>query len=140
MLAETAEAKEAMDPGGVVAGAVADDRVGGKVVAQPHHDRAEIDAARLLGRLFRPGEIVGVRGLGLTARRARHVEMLERRGKRGRRRMDWQMRIVDAAELFGARMHVHEGHLRPRNVEQRIALRRQFSHAPADQDDKVGGS
>ena len=60
MLAEAPEAKEAVNPGRIIAGAVAQDGVGGKVVAQPHHDRAEIDLARLLGRLFRPGEIVGM--------------------------------------------------------------------------------
>ena len=53
--------------------------------------------------------------------------------------MDRQMRTIDAAELFGAGMDMHERHLRPRNVEQRVALRRQFAHPPADQNDEVGG-
>ncbi len=53
MGAEAAEAVEAVDPGGVIAGAVAEDRVVGQVVAQPDHDLAEIDAAGLRRRLCR---------------------------------------------------------------------------------------
>ena len=68
MLPEAAEAKEAMNPGGIIAGAVADDGVVGKIFAQPHHDRAEIDGARLLGRRLRPGQIIGVRRFGVAAR------------------------------------------------------------------------
>ena len=139
MLAETAEAEEAINPGRVIAGTVADDGVGRQVVAQPHHDRAEIDRAGLLGRRFGPGEIIGMRRLGLPAQCGRKIDALERGGERRRRRVDRQMRAVDAAEFFGARMHVHEIHLRPRNVEQRVALRRQFAHASADQHDEVGG-
>ena len=45
---------------------------------------------------------------------------------------------VDPAELLGARMHVHEGLLRARNVEQRVALRGQFAHAAADQHHQIG--
>ena len=49
-----------------------------------------------------------------------------------------KLRAIDAAELFGARMHMDERHLRPRNIEQRVALRRQFAEPPADQDDQIG--
>ena len=49
------------------------------------------------------------------------------------------MRTVDAAELLGARMHMHERRLRARNVEQRVALRRQLAEPPADDDDEIGG-
>ena len=129
-----------MNPGGIIAGAVADDGVVGKILAQPHHDRAEIDRARLLGRRLRPGQILGMRGFGVAARRAGHVECLQRRRKPGRRRVDRQRRAVDAPKLFRAGMNMHELHLRPRDVEQRIALRRQFAHAAADQHDKVGRS
>ena len=139
MLAETAEAVEAMNPSGVVSGAVAEDGVGREVFAQPHHDCAEIDRARLLGRLLRPGKIVGMSGRRLTARRRWKLEAIERCGERRRRRVDRQMRAVDAAELLGARMDMHERHLRPRNIEQRVALRRQFAHPAADQDHEVGG-
>ena len=48
------------------------------------------------------------------------------------------MRAVDTAELLGARMHVHERHLRAGNVEQRVALRRQFAEPAADHDDEIG--
>jgi hypothetical protein len=43
------------------------------------------------------------------------------------------MRPIEAAELLGARMDVHEPHLRPRNIDQRVGLRGNFAHAPADQ-------
>ena len=123
MLAKAAKAEEAMDPGRVIASAVAQHGVARKVVPQPHHDGAEIDSARLLGRLLRPGEIVGMRGLGLTAQRPQ-IQVLEHRRECRGRRMDRQMRTVDAAKFFSARMDMHERHLRPRNVEQRVALRR----------------
>ena len=48
MRGKAAEAIEPMDPGGVIARAVAQDGIGGKVFAQPHHHRAEVDAAGLL--------------------------------------------------------------------------------------------
>jgi hypothetical protein len=139
VLPEAAEAKEPMNPGGVVAGAVADDGVVGKILAQPDHDRAEIDGARLLGRSLRPGQILGMCRFGVTTRRARYFEILQRRGKSRRRGVDRQRRAVDAPKLFRAGMDVHERHLRPRNVEQRVALRRQFAHAAADQHDQVRG-
>ena len=47
--------------------------------------------------------------------------------------------MIDAAELFRARMHMHELHLRLGNVEQRIALRRHLAHARADQQHEIGG-
>lgn len=45
------EAMMAMDPAGVVAGAVADDRVLGQAIAQPGHDLAVLERARQLARL-----------------------------------------------------------------------------------------
>ncbi len=110
----------------------------GKIVAQPHHHRAKIDGARLLGRLFRPCDVIGVGALGIAGRRAREFQLLQRRGKGRRRGIDRQMRAVDAAKLLGARMHVHERQLRARNVKQRVALRRQLAEPAADHDDKVG--
>src|SRR5271169_385088 len=81
-----------------------------------------------------------MRGLGVACRRPRKLKGLDRRGEGRGRRMDRQMRAVDAAELLRARMHVDEGRLRPRNVEQRVTLRRQLAEPPADDDDEVGGS
>ena len=45
---------------------------------------------------------------------------------------------IDAAELLGARMHMHESLLRARNVEQRVALRRHFAQPAADQHHEIG--
>ena len=47
------------------------------------------------------------------------------------------MRAVNPAKLFRAGMHMNEGHLRPRNVEQRVALRRQLAEPAAYHDDEV---
>ena len=46
--------------------------------------------------------------------------------------------VKDAAELFRPRMHVHQLHLWLGDVEQRVALRRHFAHATADQQHEVG--
>ncbi len=73
MGAEAAEAEEAVNPGGIIAGAVAQDGIGRQVFAQPHHDRAEIDAARLLGRRLRPLQVIGMGGFGVAGRHAREL-------------------------------------------------------------------
>ena len=46
--------------------------------------------------------------------------------------------MIDAAELLGAGMDMHEGLARARNVEQRIALRGNFPEPAADQHNQVG--
>ncbi len=46
---------------------------------------------------------------------------------------------IDAAELFDAGKHVHEGLARPRNVEERVALRGHLAEPAADEQDEVGG-
>ena len=48
------------------------------------------------------------------------------------------MRPVDAAELLGAGMDVHEGHLRRRDIEQRVALARHLAEPAADEHDEIG--
>src|ERR1700733_4020817 len=63
--------------------------------------------------------------------------MLKRGNEGRRRRIDRKRGAVNTAELFRARMHVDEWNLGLRNIEQRVALRRQFAHAAADQDDEV---
>src|SRR5215213_8450647 len=64
---------------------------------------------------------------------------IKRRRKRRRRGMDGKVRAVHPAELLGARMHVHEGLPRRRNVEDGVALRRQLAEPPADQQNEIGG-
>ena len=129
-----------MHPGGEIAGAGGDEGVLRQILAEPHHDLAEVDAAGLRRRLLGPVQIVVVRGLGLRApgNLVRRLQAFQRRGKAGRRRVDGQMRMIDAAELLGAGMDMHEGLPRPGNVEQRIALRGNFAEPAADQHDQVG--
>ena len=125
--------------GRVIARAVAQDGVGGKVVAQPDHDRAEIDAARLFGRLFRPLRDSRRGCLRLAGGGVRKFQVFERCGEGRGRCIDRELRAVDPAQLLRARMHMHEADLRPGNIEQGITLRRQFTHSPADEDDQVSG-
>jgi hypothetical protein len=98
-------------PGGEVAGAGGDEGVLRQVLPEPHHDLAEVDAAGLRRRLLGPRQIIVVRGLGLRppGNLVRRLQAFQRRGKAGRRRVNGQMRMIDAAELFGAGMHMHEG-------------------------------
>ena len=137
VLGEATKAKEPVNPGGVIAGAVANDGIGSEIFAQPHHHRAEIHCARLLGRLFGPGQIVGMSGLGVARRSADEGQAFQRCRKRRRRRINRKVRTIDAAELFGARMHVHARHLRPGNIEEGVMLRGQFAQASADNDRQV---
>ena len=134
------EAVEAMDPGCVVAGAVTQDGVAGKVLAQPHHDGAEIDSAGLVGGRACPIEEVRMCDRRLLAPRngPRRLQHLRHFGKACRRRMDRKIRPVDAAKLLCTRMNVDEFRPRARNVEQRIALRRDFAEAAADQHHEIG--
>src|SRR5581483_11722165 len=114
-----------VDPGSVVAGAVAEDRVRRQVLAEPHHDRAEVDGAGLLGRYFAPGEILGMRSrrLGLPAWCWRRRKLGQRRRKARRAGLDREMRLVDAADLLGPGVDVDELGTRHRHVEEAVALR-----------------
>src|SRR4029077_17425798 len=97
-------------PGRKISGAAADDGVVGKIFAQPDHDFAEIDAARLWCRLVGPGAIIGVGGLSLRAP-ADFVGRLQafERGCEGRgRSIDCEMRMVDATKFLRAGMDMHE--------------------------------
>ena len=134
------ETIETVDPRRIVAGAVAQDGVARQVVAQPNHDRAEIDATRLLGRHLRPCEKVRVGRVRSRAPRNRvgRLHRVGRFGKRRRARMDCEMRPVEPPELLGARMDVHELGLRSGNVEQAVALRRELAEPTADEEDEVG--
>src|SRR6202034_2636654 len=117
MTGVTAEMKEAMHPRSIVARAVAENGVVRQIFAQPHHYRTEVDAARLLGRFSRPFQEAGMRDLGIAALRLFQFEMIEPCGKRRRRGVDGEVRAVNPAELFGARMNMNERHLRARNIE-----------------------
>ena len=82
--------------------------------------------ARLRRRLLGPGEIVGMRDgrLAFPGDLVRRLQAFQRRAECGRRRVDGERGMIDAAEFLGARMHMHQLHLRLGNVEQRVALRR----------------
>ena len=135
-----AVAAVAVHPDREVSGAVADDGVGRKLVAQAGDDLAEVDGARHRGGLVGPGQEVGMRrrrrrGPG---RRRRGRETLERGRKGGRRCVDGQRRAIDPAELLDAGIDMHERLRRARDVEQRVALRGHLAEPAADQDDEIG--
>ena len=46
--------------------------------------------------------------------------------------------MIDAAEFFRARMHMHQLGLRFGDIEHAVALRRHFAETPADQQHQVG--
>ena len=52
--------------------------------------------------------------------------------------MDCQCRSEDAAQFLSARMHVDDGCARRGQVEQRVALRGDFAHSPAENDHEIG--
>ncbi len=58
--------------------------------------------------------------------------------KRAGRGVDRQRRLIDAAELVGARMHVNERLRRRGHVEERVARRRHLAQALADHQQHVG--
>src|SRR6266567_6362209 len=64
---EAAEAIEAVNPAGIIAGAIAQDRLRLEPLAQVDHDLAEVDRARNGGRLLRPGQVIGMCGARLLA-------------------------------------------------------------------------
>ncbi len=124
MAVEVAEAVEAVQPGGIGPGAVADHRVPLQVFAQPDHDLAQIERAGLgrgdLGpiqivlmarrRLAAPGEGVG-RGQGRQGR-----------GEPARRGHDPQGGAIEAADLVGVGMDMDQGHARVGKLEQAVFL------------------
>ena len=113
-----------MHPAGEVSGALRDDRVGRQVVAQPDHDLAEIDRARHRGRLLAPGEIVGMRSIAFAApgNVLGRLQLFQRNAKCRRRCVNRKMRVVDAAQFFRTRMHMHELDLRFGDIEHAVAL------------------
>src|SRR5439155_7711334 len=49
-----------------------------------------------------------------------------------------KVRTIDAAEFLRARMDMHKGLARPRNDEQRVALRGHLAEPAANQNDQIG--
>ena len=133
---ELVEPPEAMHPDRVVARAVRDDRVG-HAFAQVREAHGEVDRAghrrsaaatprsRHAPRRTTPPSSASTRR-SRTA--AANCAIPERIGSVG---------LVDAAELLGARMHVHERLLRPRDVEQRVAGGRHLAEPRPDDEQHV---
>src|ERR1043165_17817 len=131
---------EAVNPCCVISGAIAQNSVVRQVLAQPHHDRAKIDAARLLGRHLGPREILRVSHVRPLApgNAIGWPYGLQRRGKCGWTRVERQMRAIELPKLLGARMNVDQLHLRRRNAEQRVALRGELAQPSTDKENKIG--
>src|SRR5262245_41667142 len=65
-------------------------------------------------------------------------QFLQCRAECGRSCIDREIRMVDPAKCFGARMHMHQLDLRLRNIEHAVALRGHLAEATADQQQQVG--
>src|SRR6185503_20864533 len=87
-----------------------------------------------------PGKKVGMRGVAVAAPADLfwRLQAVQGRAESGRRRVDGEMRMIDASEFVSAGVHMHEFGLRLRNIEHAVALRRHFADAPANQQDEVG--
>ncbi len=130
-------AVEARDPAGEISSAVRDDRVPGKVLAQPGDDLGELNPARVRGG-FRPFEIVGARLLAPGAPRGTVQLHAFQRGRDLRHAgIDQQLALVDPAELLVARVHVHELLLRPRRLDERVGAGRHLAQARADHEQQI---
>ncbi|MNL32355.1 hypothetical protein D3C87_1542000 [compost metagenome] len=117
------EAMEAVQPGGVVACAVCEDRIVGDVIFNPGHDRPHMDLAGTGLRRRRPFEIGVVHGrLSLGPKRqGRRFEVLDRRDKFCRAGADRKVRAIHAANLFRIREDMDEFLARVGDVDQRVA-------------------
>ena len=141
--AHAAVAVEAVRPRGVIAGAVGQDGIKRclrhdflRHLPQVQRCLAILEDGRplLIGgqlglrfgrRMFPCGSVDGGHG-GQHGARLRHAAV------------DHQFGLVNAAQLFGVRMDVHQALARHGCVEQRVAARRHFAEAWADGDDQVG--
>ena len=135
---ETAEAIEAVNPGGVIACAVGQCGVGGQMAAQPDHDLAEIHRAGLRRRPFRPIQIVLPRCAHIAVVRMR-CQCRQRGCEGARAGVNAQMRAPHPADLFALRIQMHRLHLRLGQVEQRIALLGQLIGPPARDNHQIAG-
>ena len=129
---------EAVDPGGVVAGAVGDDGVGREEIAQGADDLGQLHRTGDLHRRA-PGKVVGADGGALRGPdgRGRRLEAGERCRQFRHARIDGQVRGIDAAQLLGARVDVHERLSRRRHLEKGVAARRHFAESRPENEGEV---
>ena len=114
-------APEAVNPDGVIAGAVADDRILRQAFAEIAHDPCELDVARRRGR-FGKGKIIRMRRLEFVAARLMlWLQPADRRHERRAVRDDAEGRRIDPSNFLRVRIDVNQRLLRLRNVEQAVA-------------------
>src|SRR5258708_1739504 len=110
------------------------------MLAKPYHDGAEIDRARLRARSIGPIKVVGVRPLSAAApdNRIERLQLFRRGSKGDRRSMYGQIRSIETTKLFRPRVHMDKLGLRSRNLDEFVALRSDFPHPAADEENEVG--
>ena len=82
---------------------------------------------------------VGLRRLRSPGNHIRRLQTLQRGGEGGGRGVDAQARMIDPAQLLRVPMHMHQILAGRGDVEERVALRGNLRHAPADQQHEIGG-
>ncbi len=129
-----------MHPNGVVAGAVADDRVVGQGGVQGLDRLTVLEITRNLRWRTGPGQIIhmGVFGLVLPGEVKWRLHPRHRPGKAVRRTDDTERRLIDLAQLLRVGEDVDQGLFRLRDIDQGIGGGRHLGHARADQDQQVG--
>ncbi len=139
--AEATVAVVAVDPDGVVAGAVGDHRVVGQRLAQVPDDLAEIHAGELARGGLAPRLVIAAQRL--RPHRARRPAERSTRHKsvdhERRRGGDRQIRVPHPAELRRLGMHVGDQVPEPALLRQPgVAATRDLAEASAEQDDQIG--
>ncbi len=130
--------EEAVDPDGIVAGAVGDDRILGQGLAQPGHHLAHLQLARRRGGLDVRQIVLARRRRPVVPGAPLHCGKLCRRVGEGLLPgIDTQDRLIDAAQLLGAGMDVDQRLTRRRNLQQSIATGRHLAQARPQGDQQI---
>ena len=139
MRVEAAEAVIPVQPDREVAGPVGQDRVLGQRVAHVAQDLAQLQRTGVGARLLGPVEVGGA-GPGHPFALARRVgaERGQARRQAARGRVDAESGLVDAPDLVGVGMDVHQRLVACRNRQQVIGLRRDLGHAATRENHQIG--
>ena len=134
------EGPEAVDPGGKVACAVAEDGVGGQHVLQVLHHLAHLQLAGDTDRCrVAPGQVLGTRRVGV--RLPRHSGLRAHRTQSGREGLrcgvDGLCRAVQLAQFVRVGVDVHQRLRGVGDGQQLVALRRHLGQTPAHHQHQV---
>src|SRR4051794_5374496 len=122
-----------MPPAGEIAGAVANDRVVGELLAHRRDARAEVEFHALSRPGLRPFEPLLVRLLaGREANEVGVAPLVDHLRELAHVGADWQIGVIDAAELVWVRMDVNQRLTRMVGREERVAVGGRLTEARTD--------